>query len=72
MSRRSESVNGEFSPRIDKKTADRIKRYCNAKNINKSTFVCGCVNEKLDMLEKEYYSSLSKEQLVDMILAQRT
>ena len=51
--RNTTSVNGEFSPRIDKLTAYRIARYCSANNINKSRFVCTCVNNQLDVLEKE-------------------
>ena len=63
--------NGEFSPRIDKKTSDRIWRYCRAKDLNKTHFVIACINERLDELEEKMLEALSKEELIQMIREMR-
>lgn len=63
--------NGEFSPRFDRKTAERIWRYCKAKDLNKTHFVIACVNERLDTLEDEMLEALSKEELIKMIREMR-
>lgn len=62
-----ENRNGEFSPRFDKKTSERIQRYCKAKGLNKTHFVIACINERLDQLEDEMLTTLSKEELIRMI-----
>lgn len=63
--------NGEFSPRFDRKTAERIWRYCKAKDLNKTHFVIACVNERLDTLEDEMLEALSREELIKMIREMR-
>lgn len=53
---------------LDEKTTDRVIRYCNFKGISRTKFVTDCVIAQLNQLEREMYSSLSQEELIDMIL----
>lgn len=62
------SRDGGFSPHISKHTAERIIRFCRTKNIGKTKFVEECINKQLDILEPEYYESLTKEELLKLIL----
>ena len=66
--RSSMSANGEFSPKIDKATTGRLSDYCRQKNLNRTRFVIDCINERLDALEGELYLSMSKEELVSIII----
>lgn len=59
---------GRFSPNICEPTAERIRRYCEIKDINKTKFVEQCVNDRLDALEREFYDSLTKEELISIIM----
>lgn len=62
------SRNKKFSPEIDEYTAERVRRYCKAKDISKTKFVIECVNNQLDILEPGFYESLTKEELLKLIL----
>lgn len=53
---------------LDEKTTDRVIRYCNFKGISRTKFVTDCVIAQLNQLEREMYSSLSQEELIDMLL----
>lgn len=66
--RKTTSKDGTFNPRINKNTAERVIKYCLLKNINKTKFVEQCINERLDVLEREFYESLSKDELINMII----
>ena len=63
------SRDGGFSPKIGRLTAERVAKYCRLNNINKTRFVEDCVNKQLDILEDEYYHSLSNEELIAIIKA---
>ena len=58
---------GTFSPHIGKATTDRLTKYCHNRNITRTKFVERCINERLDILEPEYYHSLSKDELVQLL-----
>lgn len=62
------SKDGGFSPHIGKATAERLTKYCRNANMNRTKFVEKCINERLDVLENEYYFSLSKEELVALLV----
>ncbi len=62
------SKDGSFSPHIGKATTERLTKYCHNINMNKTKFVEKCINERLDVLEGEYYSSMSKEELIKLLL----
>ena len=66
--RNVKSRDGVFSPHISRHTAERLTRYCQSKNINKTKFVEECINKQLDVLEREYYESLTKDELINLIL----
>lgn len=66
--RNVKSKDGSFSPHIGKATAERLAKYCHLRNINKTKFVEQCINERLDDLEREYYESLTKEDLISLII----
>ena len=65
--RNTKSKDGGFSPRIGKATAERLTKYCNIINMNRTKFVENCINERLDALEGEYYNSLTKEELIQLL-----
>lgn len=66
--RNTKASDGRYSTYVSAATADRLSRYCKAKNINRAKFVEQCVKEKLDAVEEEYYLALPKETLVQMLL----
>lgn len=66
--RDTKSKTGTFSPRLSVSTSDRVFRYCKETNQNKTRFVEMCVKERLDVLEREMLGSLSKEQLIEMLM----
>lgn len=65
---RNVSSKDGFSPHIGRPTAERLTKYCQLKNINRTKFVEQCVNDRLDILEKEYYEALSKDDLIALIM----
>lgn len=65
--RATTSRNGEFSPKINAITASRVTYYCKLTNKNRTKFVEECINAQLDILEDEYYQSLSKDELIELI-----
>ena len=69
--RGTQSKDGTFSPHISKNTTERLARYCSLRNLNKTKFVEQCINRMLDQLEAEYYESLSKEELISLILGHK-
>lgn len=69
--RNTPSRDGSFSPKLSEKTSKRIVKYCEQMNINKTKFVEDCVIAQLDILEREALNSMSKEMLIEMLLAQK-
>lgn len=55
------SKDGGFSPHIGKATAERLTKYCRNANMNRTKFVEKCINERLDVLENEYYFRFQKK-----------
>lgn len=66
------SKDGRVSLHISKKTTDRINRYTQATNQNRTKFVEYCVNTVLDRLERELYSKMTKEELIDILMSNST
>lgn len=62
------SRSGQFSPHINEHTSSRLSRYCKKMNINKTKFVEQCINEKLDVLEREMLEDLNKEELIELCM----
>lgn len=67
--RNAKSQDGTFSPHLNKATSERLSKYCRMSNQNRTRFVEHCVNAQLDNLEKEFFMSKSKEELVEIILS---
>lgn len=65
----SRQKDGGFCPHLEATVTKRIVRYCRLKNINKTKFVTDCINAQLDVLEKEIYESMSKEELIEILLS---
>ena len=65
--RETRAADGGYSPHISKETAERIARYCKLTNQNRTKFIEKCINERLDVLEDEYLTTLSKEELIKLI-----
>ena len=63
---------GGFAPHLPDDVTKRIVRYCKATNQNKTRFVTDCVNSQLDILEKQAFSSYTKEELIEILLAERS
>ena len=66
--RKTASKDGNFSPCISKETAERLTRYCELMNLNRTKFVEHCINLQLDEFEKRSLMAKSKEELVEMLL----
>jgi len=66
--RETKSKDGTFSPILNKQISQRINRYCEAKNINRTVFVTEVLSERLNFLEREMLMEKSKEELVEIIL----
>lgn len=66
--RNTKSKNGTFTPHIATQTAERLTKYCHLTNINRTKFVEQCINKQLDWLEKEYYESLTKDDLIALVM----
>ena len=69
--RKTSTKDGCFSPKLSQKISKRIIRYCERQDINKTKFVEDCVAERLDVLERESLNGMSKEMLIEMILANK-
>ena len=67
--RDAKSQDGTFSPHLNKATSERLSKYCRMSNQNRTRFVEHCVNAQLDILEKEFFLSKSKEELIEMLLS---
>ena len=66
--RNVKSKDGTFSPHIGERTAERITRYCKYKNLNRTNFVETVMNSYLDKAEKTLFESMTKEQLISLII----
>lgn len=69
--RNASSKDGSFSPHIGRPTTERLTKYCKETNQNRTRFVERCINERLDVLESEFYQALTKEQLIEMLMRGR-
>lgn len=66
--RNANSKDGSFSPHISKSVTERLTRYCKDTNQNRTRFVEKCITERLEVLEKEFLESKSKEELIALLL----
>ena len=67
--RNAKSQDGTFSPHLNKTTSERLSKYCRMSDQNRTKFVEYCINAQLDILEKDFYLSKTKEELVEILLS---
>ena len=65
------SKNGDFSPHIGKHTAERLTKFCKRTNRNRTRFVEQCINDRLEVLERELLNDMSKDELIELLLSSR-
>ncbi len=66
--RNTQAKDGSFSPHIRREVTERLSRYCKDTNQNRTRFVEHCIVERLDVLEKEFLESKTKEQLIELLM----
>lgn len=64
----SQNSKGEFVAHIEPQTARRMERYCRIKRLTKTQFVNDCVAAQLDLVEKDIYKSMTREELLEILL----
>jgi hypothetical protein len=64
----SKSKDGGLSAHISRETAERVKPYCKAHNLNCKHFIEDCINARMDDLEKEELIQKPKEEIIDLYL----
>lgn len=66
--RTTASKDGRFSPKLDKATSERLIRYCEMMDLNKTITASTAVNYWLDAVERKTLEEKSKEELIELIL----
>ena len=67
--RETSSKDGTLSITISPDVASRIVAHCKRMDINKTKFVNAEMKRAMDRIENEWLLSLSKEELVEMIIS---
>ena len=67
--RKTRSRDGSISPKLNVKISERITRYCELKNINRTKFVEQCCETTLDRLEQSLYEGMSKDELIVLLMS---
>lgn len=65
------SKDGSLTPHLYNPVANRIRKYCESNNISISKFVTDCMNNQLDILEREAYNNMPKEMLIELLCAKK-
>ena len=65
------SKDGKISAHISAETSERIRNYCIQRDIAVTRFVEDCINAQLDILEREALNNLSKEMLIELLIAKK-
>lgn len=65
---RSNSSDGRLHVSIEAETANKVKRYCEIRNLNCSEFVSGFLSEKMDELLHTKYDSMPREELIALLI----
>lgn len=65
----SQNKKGEFVAHVEAPIARRLERYCSIKKLTKTQFVNDCVRAQLDTLEKDIYNSMTREELLEILLS---
>ena len=66
--KKSESANGTYSVHLNKRVSEKLANYCSLKGVNRTTYLNGALDALLDKELKELMMSLTKEDLVRILL----
>ena len=66
------SKTGIYTLHINAELNKQISEYCKMKNLNKAKYLNECISKAIQSDEGEYLSTLSKEELVQIILNKKS
>ena len=66
------SKNGIYTLHINAELNKQISEYCKMKNLNKAKYLNECISKSIQNDESEFLSTLSKEELVQIILNKKS
>ena len=62
------SKTGIYTLHINAELNKKISEYCKRKNLNKAKYLNECISKSIQNDESEYLSTLSKEELLQIIM----
>ena len=66
------SKTGIYTLHINAELNKQISEYCKMKNLNKAKYLNECISKAIQNDESEFLSTLSKEELVQIILNKKS
>ena len=66
------SKDGQYTLHLNADINKKVSEYCKIKNINKAKYINECISNSLHKDESEYLQTLSKEELVSIIMKAKT
>ena len=66
------SKTGIYTLHINVELNKQISEYCKMKNLNKAKYLNECISKAIQSDESEFLSTLSKEELVQIILNKKS
>lgn len=51
--------------------SERLPEFCKRTNRNRTRLVEQCINDRLDILERELLNDMSKDELIELLLSSR-
>ncbi len=66
------SKDGQYTLHLNADLNRKVSEYCKMKNINKAKYINECISKALEKDESEYLQSLTKEELVSIIMKNKT
>ena len=66
------SKDGRYTLHLNADLNRKVSEYCKMNNINKSKYINECISKALEKDESEYLQSLTKEELVSIIMKNKT
>ena len=66
------SKTGIYTLHINAELNKQISEYCKMKNLNKAKYLNECISKAIQSDESEFLSTLSKEELVQIILNKKS
>ena len=66
------SKTGIYTLHINAELNKQISEYCKMKNLNKANYLNECISKAIQSDESEFLSTLSKEELVQILLNKKS